>query len=313
MEIQTLSVVIGSRACDARCPFCVSKMTGFDELKTGRREINEGNFRKACEFAHIGGTTTVLFTGKGEPTLYPEEISRYLELLQNQKFPFIELQTNGLSIGRLIRDGKSNVKGMDLMRLEDWHRAGLNTIAISTVGIRPLLNREIYADDYPVLEETIAGVHRSGFTVRLGVMMVKGGVDVPAEVDTVIKFAQRNNVEQLTFRPIRKPEHTHSDATSAFVTERGINKEQERVVREWVAANGTKIMSLMHDATVYDVDGQNVCMTDALTCRPEGKDIRTLIFYSNGRLAYSWDQPGAVILGGWTGAREEMAAITAIR
>ena len=36
MRIQTISVVVGTRAGNARCPFCVSRMTGFSELPATR-------------------------------------------------------------------------------------------------------------------------------------------------------------------------------------------------------------------------------------------------------------------------------------
>ena len=65
MEIQTFSIVVGTRACNASCPFCVSRMTGFGKLPKAR-VINERNFRKACLLAERAGSTTVLMTGKGE-------------------------------------------------------------------------------------------------------------------------------------------------------------------------------------------------------------------------------------------------------
>jgi len=32
VKVQTLSAVVGSQACDGACQFCVSGMTGFDQL-----------------------------------------------------------------------------------------------------------------------------------------------------------------------------------------------------------------------------------------------------------------------------------------
>ncbi len=69
-------------------------------------------------------------------------------------------------------------------------------------------------------------------------------------------------------------------------------------------------MSLMHGAKVYDVDGQNVCISDCLTVEPDSDSIRTLIFYSDGRVTYDWQHDGAVLLGGGEprrgrGAREK--------
>ena len=52
-------------------------MTGFDALPP-RGPLNERNLIKALRLAETGGATTILITGKGEPTLYPEEVRDYL-------------------------------------------------------------------------------------------------------------------------------------------------------------------------------------------------------------------------------------------
>jgi hypothetical protein len=57
----------------------------------------------------------------------------------------------------------------------------------------------------------------------------------------------------------------------------------------------------MHGARVYDVGGQNVCVSDCLTREPETANVRTLIFYGDGRVTYDWQYDGAVLLGGERG------------
>lgn len=295
MRIQTFSIVVGTRACNARCPFCVSKMTGFDEIPA-TREINIRHLAKAARFAQMAGTTTVLLTGKGEPTLYPGEISRYLELLAPWQFPFVELQTNALEIGRLARDGRSRVRGLDHAALESWNRAGLNTIAISTVGVRGEDNRAVYHEDYPDLAATIRFLHGMGFVVRLCVMMQRGSVDSPGRLDEVLAFCRELKVEQLTARSIRRPKLTSDEGASAYVGERGLADEEIALIRDSVRSRGTLLMTLLHGAEVFDVGGQNLCLSDCLTVRGEAEDIRTLIFYGDGRLAYDWQYDGARLL-----------------
>ncbi|MBI2483390.1 radical SAM protein [Candidatus Uhrbacteria bacterium] len=298
MQIQTFSIVVGTKACNARCPFCVSSMTGFGELPK-RGAIELVHFAKACQLARLAGTTTVLMTGKGEPTLYPEEISEYLRLLVRSQFPFIELQTNALDIGWLARDGRAkHAKSLERHTLAGWRQSGLNTVAISVVGIDPELNRPVYHDDYPDLATTIKFLHEIGFTVRLCVMMQQGSVDTPEALQRVIDFCRINLVEQLTVRPIRKPDHSEDRDVSTYVVERGITHDQELVIRTWVERQGRRLLSLMHGAIVYDVGGQNVCLSDCLTNDSSNGDIRTLIFYSDGRLTYDWQYEGAVLLGG---------------
>ncbi len=301
MRIQTLSIVIGSRACNARCPFCVSRMTGFGELSPKAQAINWLNFHKACGLAKGGGTNTVLLTGKGEPTLFPNEIGAYLNPLGAFDFPLVELQTNGLEIGRLARDGASKVPGLDREVLVRWHDAGLNTIAISAVGTSSKANAKIYDRDYPELEDTVRFLHGIGYTVRLCVMMLKGFVDTPARAAEMIAECRALGIDQLTMRPIRKPELARDLVAGTFVKDYCLTDEQEKAIAEFVEKHGTRLMSLMHGAMVYDVEGQNVCLSDCLTVSGVNDDIRTLIFYSDGRLAYDWQYGGAVILAGRPG------------
>ena len=308
MKIQTFSIVVGTRACNAKCPFCVSKMTGFEELPK-ERSINLRNFKKAAMLADRAGTTTVLMTGKGEPTLYPDEVSHYLYLLQDYPFPLIELQTNGLSMGRLavshymgVEKDNNWSQGLSAVHLNNWHTLGLNTIALSVVGTVQQHNAKVYLGDpdadYPPLAATIRYLHQIGFTVRLCVMMMNGGVGSPNWVRRTIEFCREHRVEQLTLRPLRRPHQTSSPDASAYVNRYGLGQDQIRDIRLAVAEIGTPLISLMHGAEVYDVDGQNVCLSDCLTIDPSNGDIRTLIFYSNGRLTHDWQYKGAVLLGG---------------
>lgn len=306
MRISTLSIVVGTRACNASCPFCVSRMTGFDELpKIG--EIDEINFRKACRAAQIGGTTNVLMTGKGEPTLYPAQVTQFLDLLEPWQFPFIAIQTNALDIGWLVRDGKpKHAKKLTRELLESWRRKGLDTIAISVVSEKPEHNAEVYHKDYPDLSATVRFLHGIGFTVRLCVMMQQGAVDTPERVVDILAFCKANGIEQLTVRPIRKPTApTHDDLASKYVAERGLDAEQERVIAEYIRGRGKLLLTLSFGAEVYDIDGQNCCLSDCLTLDGTKEEIRTLIVYPNGLVTYDWQYDGAVFLRGVDAESEE--------
>jgi hypothetical protein len=55
-------------------------------------------------------------------------------------------------------------------------------------------------------------------------------------------------------------------------------------------------MELVHGAIVYDLHGQNICLTNALTIEPRSDEIRQLIFFPDGHLRYDWQYKGAIIL-----------------
>lgn len=313
MKIQTFSIVVGTRSCNAHCKFCVSHMTGFEQIPNVR-EWDEQSLKKAIKLAQIGGCTTVLLTGKGEPTLYPGQITGYLRSL-GENFPLIELQTNAIDIGKLAQawdDGKladtsTKIRGVSLTKsdLEVWRSLGLDTIAISTVGINSEHNKETYLwhkdEQYPDLSRTIRFLHGMRFSVRLCVMMRKGAVDSFEKVEEVVSYAKKLGVAQLTCRPIVSTDKsTDEEEVNHYVEMNGLNSQVASDIY-WQVANSektTQLMSLMHGGTVYDFDGQNLCMANCLTNEGNNsREIRTLIYYPTGEISYDWQYKGAVLKG----------------
>ena len=95
MKFKLFSVIVGTEACIASCPFCVSR-ENINENNSKARDINFRNFEIAANLANRSGVDTVMLTSRGEPLLFPDQISEYLKHLKKYNFPFIELQTNGI-------------------------------------------------------------------------------------------------------------------------------------------------------------------------------------------------------------------------
>src|SRR3989344_3193410 len=114
MKIRTFSIIAGSEACNARCPFCVSKMTPPLGMELKEPEVNWRNFEVACRFAKQNGVTTAMFTGKGEPTLFPRQITKFLFSMAKHEFPPIELTTNGIMVAQRWEEYVSH--------LSDWYK-----------------------------------------------------------------------------------------------------------------------------------------------------------------------------------------------
>jgi len=134
MKVSTLSIVCGTDACNASCPYCISKITGTEDIpKTPA--INYTRLKKACQLAENSGATTVLLTGKGEPTLYMDQILEFLSSLQNFNIPIVELQTNGIILS----------KNQDTY-LRELRRGRLDTICLSIVHWDEEKNAEIFTN-----------------------------------------------------------------------------------------------------------------------------------------------------------------------
>ena len=299
MQIQTFSIVAGTAACNARCPFCISKMTplmGIDELLTKDLPINEHKFRTACRLAWRAGCVTAMFTGKGEPTIYPKQITRYLQLMEANlgiyNFPIIEMQTNGI----LLHDRPEIYTD----HLKQWLDLGMTTLAVSIVHYDPAMNRLIYLpykDEYIDLPKLIEFLHKLGFSVRLTCIGIKDFIDGPEKLKQLMAFAKANGVEQLTFTPATKPRA--EDARNpiwVWTNENHLMHHQIEAIVRYVESNGSHLWTLSHGAKVYDVGGQNLCLNECLTVQPEKPELRNLIFFPDGKLMPYWQFEGARLL-----------------
>src|SRR4030043_452093 len=136
MHIQNFSIVAGSEACNARCPYCISKMTPKQGIELEEPQVNWRNFRKGAILARNMRVPTVMITGKGEPTLFPEQISKFMSALEEFEFPFIELQTNGI----LLHEQEKKYEHY----LKEWYDKGMRSVAISLAHYEPEKNKEIF-------------------------------------------------------------------------------------------------------------------------------------------------------------------------
>lgn len=291
MRVQTFSILAGSEACNARCPFCVSRMTLAHGVTAREPEVNWRNFRKACRLAQLSGVTTAMLTGKGEPTLFPAQISQYLEVLSEFDFPLVEIQSNGLVLAER--------KDEYTPHLQNWHRLGLSLVALSVVHYEPEPNRQVYVPyrkRYIDLSGLIAHLHAIGLSVRLTCVMVKGFIDNAESVQSIAQFARENQVEQLTLTPVSKPSNSCDREHWAWTKAHQLPANRVAQLRRYLDRNGTRLLELSHGAIVYDLDGQNVCLNNCLTIKSATPELRNLIFYPDGHLRFYWQYGGAILL-----------------
>lgn len=293
MKIQTMSVVVGTNACNASCKFCVSRQTPKHDMPT---TPNWRNFMNALMLADKAGATTILLTGKGEPTMYPNLIAEYLKRIMYSKFqfPFIELQTNGIAIGNGDLQGENEDMDFSYNYLKDWYDLGLTTVCLSAVETG-YANKDIYSKDYPAIEQTAAILNEIGFTVRLSLMMMKRYISRPCDIDRVTDFCKKNKIKQLTLRPIAYPDNSDNDV-SRWTKDHTLSDTELKNIVEYIKKNGTPILKLAPGATVYDYNGQNLCLANCLTTDTTDDNMRQIIFYPDGSLRYSWVYDGAVLL-----------------
>lgn len=294
MKFKMFSVVVGDSACIANCPFCVSGEKACSKNLNPPEIIKQAwkRFDKAIMIAENGGADTVMFTSRGETTLYPDEITLYMQKIEDKRFPFIELQTNGVVLAKQFNKYKHY--------LNDWFDLGMSTITISMVSNSRNINSTIYTNgdnEYIDMADLVKKLHDIGFSVRLTCVMCKDWMDTTDKVHEFLNWAQRMDAEQVTMRPLND-EYRRKSAHD-WINEHKMTDEQKMDIWNYLNTVGTALLELPRVGTVFDVDGQNVMFSKPLTkytrdTNPENG--RNIIFFRDGHIRYEWEMEGGILL-----------------
>ena len=289
MKTNSFSIVVGTAACNAKCPYCVSKMTRSAASKMP--VINERRFDTACRIVERAGDglVSVLLTGNGEPLLFPEMISQYLVLMSPYNFPLIDLQTNGI----LVKQARDWMK--------KWISQGLTLVCISIAHHDVKTSNKLMGieDDFNFYE-AVDELHELGLAVRLNCTMLNSGIRSTHDIEKLIEQSKSYGVEQLTLREVEMPDIV-ADSRKAQAVRDDVSQEKpehgaKRVKHLLEIKGATPITRLPHGAIVYDYGGQNVCVSNCLTRTTNPNDTRQIIYYPDGRITYDWQYLGARIL-----------------
>jgi len=280
----TFTLIAGTMKCPNNCPICISKMTPSNDIGYEKIPINVDCLRQSIQIALNHNARNVLITSKGEATLYPEQVSQYLIELRGKPFDKIELQTEGSFIGTTFY--------MDSW-LETWRHLGLNMVSISIYHYDCEKNSKMFKPDARSrkgyqLGGLIATLHQMGYGVRLSCSLVNGFIDSMDEVQTLIKFAKGSGVEQLSLRHIDSPKGSERLEISKNVDKYKLPDAKISAIKNYVTTHGIFCDALPHGAKIYEVKGQNVCLTSGISDDAGSEELRQLIFFPQGILTSSW-------------------------
>ena len=182
--------------------------------------------------------------------------------------------------------------------LESWRDKGLTLVSLSVVHYGSEPNARIMSPDLPYSPWAAASrIHDAGLSVRINCTMLKGGVQDEGDVAAMIGACRDSKIEQLTLRDVACPRYS-DDETSKWTREHMLKDPTgtEMATRFLESQFATPLLNLPHGATVYDCQGQNVCLNNCITDTTNPEEIRQLIFFPSGRLRFSWNYQGAVVL-----------------
>jgi len=246
-------------------------------------ELNEGKLHKAFAYVERLGVSTVLITGRGEPTLYFEKLLRIVELA-NEYNMIVELQTNGVA---------PYLEWTENEQIWQLQYAGLDTIAISLASLDRAINNNIMRCSTSFDVTGVVAKLSKFFTTRVTYMLSRlNGPEIKTSQWFVeqIMAAQILGAKQITFRTIG----TSAECNNKKVVD-WINKYADKQNYSWCFDEiGTNLWDFDWNGRVYDVSGMSVCISDCLDDRVEIKQPRSFIF-DGQHLRYSWQYKGALI------------------
>ena len=294
--VQTFTPVIGSLACNARCPYCCSRMTCTYGMTNKEPDYDWESFDIAAQIARERQCITAFITSKGEPTLFPSTVNQtVIRLKEKHHFPIIELQTNGILFSSLSSNGI----------LKAWKNSGLNIICLSTVHWDREVSRGIYGPSYPDLSEMTEACLSAGLKIRVSCVMLKGYVDSFPTVEKFREECTKLRVDQLTIRPVSVPYKCCDDNEQwrlEWIKKHEPDYDNQKRIYTLLESNSSAKRNLAHGAKVYSIQMEpgkpdvNICLSNCFTPPTKDEEIRQIIWLPNGRITDNWDHEGLIIL-----------------
>lgn len=194
--------------------------------------------------------------------------------------------------------------------LRVWKDLGLDLVAVSMYHYDDKKNQEAFSQRTPrpySLEKLIGQIQSHGLRVRLSCVMLQGYVNNLEEATNLIEFSKKNGVFQLTIRKADRPANPLDTSAASYVDNNRIDSpEFNKELSDFLEKNGKLCDILPHGASVYEVNGQNVCVTTGLSTRfsgpknrkgsenclqskPTDDELRQLIFIPPDMLTTSWE------------------------
>jgi sulfatase maturation enzyme AslB (radical SAM superfamily) len=267
LKAENLAVCVPNFGCNKNCPYCVSRMTGY--IKADLPMVTK-NIRKVVEIAKKAEVTSVLFTGKGEPTHGESLVWLNYFTSYFRDFP-MELQTNGINLLE------------QLHILDELYNRGMDVIAVSVDSYSDLIR----------FRELFQRIKNKNMISRLVINATLNFEDY-GFLD-ILYYCIRFGIRQLTFRKLTIPEGAEDTPEARWINENNSGKIYDAFMSD-LKGRGRLIRKLKSGLLVYDIEGVAVTYSDyCLQESDEGDNIRSLIFQEDGHLYTSWNSKASIL------------------
>jgi hypothetical protein len=295
MNIQSISIVVPTKACVNKCRFCVSCMhdspytNSFDPIQ----------YRKRIKYAANNGVNTLILTGdNGEVLQNRNFLINLVEILDKEHHPFpnVEIQTTGVML-----DKEENIR---LLR-----KLGVNTISLSVSdpwddGFNSNIIR-IPSTLRFNLEDLCKYIKEKDFNLRLSLNMTSVFDQYSPEI--ILKRSKVLGADQITFRKLY---HTNDDSDQTkWVKNNACKDETLKGLDDYIAGwwchnqteewreggHGKPLYRLPFGAMAYSIMGMSTVVDDNCMSKEENEKLKYVILRENGKLYCQWDDEGSLL------------------
>ena len=300
MNIQTISIVVPTKGCVNKCPFCVSRM----HESCYENKWNEEQMSKRIKYAVMNGVNTCILTGTGEAMQNGAFLSNLSELFRKMDYPFpnVELQTTGvyLSMSEEVFENDKLIKRYTV--LDFLEQLGVNTISLSISDVFDDLNNLKLIGVSKKLEfnltELVPLLKERGFNVRFSLnMLQKYDHLTPGTIIDRCKFLGAN---QITFRKmyidgkVKSPESEWVIKNACLETTLW-NIKQYVEGGKVVKGYGEFLYKLPFGGKVYSIEGMSTVMDDDCMSKENNDALKYIVLREDGKLYCRWDDKGSLI------------------
>lgn len=307
MNIQTFSLVVPTKGCINKCPFCVSRMhcNKYDSM------FDEFQMTKRIKWAVMNNINTCIITGIGEALQNIKFLVKLAELFEKlgHPFPNIELQTTGVLLEEnIILENSLNIPKERIGSIELLQRLGINTIGLSVSNIFvDERNMEIIGVSENLkfnLSNLISNLKHQGFNIRLSINMIKDYDNI--RVEHIFDRCKKLGADQVTFRKMYAG--NDNSEQSEWVKNNACKSETISNIKKYIAGynldtvlphhvngKGKLLYELPFGGEVYSVDGMSVVIDSDCMSKDNNKALKYVILRENGKLYAQWDDNGSLI------------------
>lgn len=299
MNIQTISIVVPTKGCVNKCPFCISSMHDSPY----ENNWNENQMTKRIRYATMNNVNTCIITGTGEPLQNKSFLNKLSILFRgmNNPFPNIEFQTTGVFLSEASKDfdnfaytenDKLIYKNIKLLQM-----LGVNTISLSVADIFDDENNNklmgVPENLEFLLPKLINILKDHKFNIRLSLNMTT--IYSHRSVTDTINKARDLGAEQITFRKLYYSEYDEFTDQSYWVQENSVENDYFGRLNDTIKTFGKPLYRLPFGPMVYSIYGMSTVIDDDCMNKDNQDILKYIILREDGKLYTQWDDKGSLI------------------